>query len=85
VTGPDSGRGGAGGTAWIRSGDDSGRDGHRGTAGSIDDLRNRSDDFLANQIAGGKEAIEAHAGRADVAYPSGADAAVSARLRLGRL
>jgi peptidoglycan/xylan/chitin deacetylase (PgdA/CDA1 family) len=43
------------------------------------DLRNRSNDFLVNQIAGGKEAIEAHIARPVrwFAYPSGRyDAAV---------
>jgi len=43
------------------------------------DLRNRSNDFLVNQIAGGKEAIEAHTARPVrwFAYPSGHyDAAV---------
>ncbi len=43
------------------------------------DLRNRSNDFLVNQIAGGKEAIEAHIARPVrwFAYPSGHyDAAV---------
>lgn len=47
------------------------------------DLRNRSDDFLANQIAGGKEAIEAHITRPVrwFAYPSGRyDAAVKRAL-----
>jgi peptidoglycan/xylan/chitin deacetylase (PgdA/CDA1 family) len=44
------------------------------------DLRNRSNDFLVNQIAGGKEAIEAHIARPVrwFAYPSGHyDAAVT--------
>jgi peptidoglycan/xylan/chitin deacetylase (PgdA/CDA1 family) len=47
------------------------------------DLRNRSDDFLANQITGGKEVIEAHIGRPVrwFAYPSGRyDAAVKRAL-----